>query len=407
MNKYLKLSLIIPLLAPIFHAVKNNEVKTLQAWESVSSGLRVVHQPYVTTLSLGDSLYLDGLVVESFYNEDSEVISDYTISGYDGANLGVQTITLNKGMFSTSFEVYVTNDLVRNTPITSSELMISEFAYLNEGDIGIEIYNPTSSLVSLEDYALVINYDDSDDTLISLADFDIASKEAFTISNFASSSHLYDSASIMVVLELEGATSISLLKDDTLSDHIEIVPHASWFNSTEGTMPGNVIRRHYKTVGPNPVFTAKEWIFAAESTNDYGLHFISDAITSIAEQAKAFARYVMYGAGMFAAGRVEEAFLALKKEYTLMSNEAKQYFIDNKDIKVEGINEEGKRDTATFREAQGRISVLASSSGNPSFIPSTALSFNIEGTGGILILVAILSISTGGFLIIRHKSKKN
>jgi len=407
MNQYLKLSLIIPLLVPLFHAVKNDEVKTLQAWESVSSGLRVVHEPYVTTLSLGDPLYLDGLVVESFYNEDSEVISDYTISGYDGANLGVQTITLNKGMFSTSFEVYVTNDLVRNSPITSSELLISEFVYLDEVDIGIEIYNPTSSLISLEDYALVINYEDGDDALISLSEFEVISKDTFTVSHFASSGAIYDSASVLVEIDLDGAIAINLVKEDAMIDKVELIPNTSWFRFDESPLLGNVIRRHYKTVGPNPVFTSNEWIFAEKSTSDYGTHQISETITSIAEQAKAFARYVMFGAGMFAAGRVEEAFLALKKEYTLMSNETKQYFIDNKDIKVEGINEEGKRDTATFREAQGRISVLASSSGNPSFIPSTGLSFNIEGTSGILMLVAILSISSGGFLIIRHKSKKN
>ena len=407
MNQYLKLSLIIPLLVPLLHAVKNDEVKSLKALESVSSGLRVVHEPYVTTLSLGDPLYLDGLVVESFYNDDSEVISDYTVSGYDSANLGVQTITLNKGMFSTSFEVYVTNDLVRNSPVISTELMISEFVYLNELDIGIEIYNPTSSLISLEDYALVINYEDGDDALISLSEFEVISKDTFTVSHFASSGAIYDSASVLVEIDLDGAIAINLVKEDTIIDNVELIPNTSWFRFDESPLLGNVIRRHYKTVGPNAVFTSNEWIFAENNTSDYGTHQISETITSIAEQAKAFARYVMYGAGMFAAGRVEEAFLALKKEYTLMSNEAKQYFIDNKDTKVEGINEKGKRDSATFREAQGRISVLASSSGNPSFIPSTGLSFNIEGTSGILMLVAILSISTGGFIIIRHKSKKN
>lgn len=405
MIKFSTKKLFLTTLLPLFLLVQNSNTVVTSALSSPSNAISVSHLPYVTKLSLGDPLYLDGLLIT---NEASEAVTNYTFSGYDNANLGTQLVTLTAGSSSTSFEVFVTNELVRNVNPQSTELLISEFAYLDQENIGIELFNPTSSPIDLDPYTLTINYESKEASIISLSSLEIDNKETFMVSHLSSSGDLNDLSSMLVEIDLNAATNITLTKEETIVDKIELVSTTPWFNDVSSSLFGNVVRRHYKTYRPSSSFFTNEWIFVGNDTSGYGLHQLSDVITSVEEQAKAFARYVMFGAGMFAAGRVEEAFFALKSEYEMMTFDAKEFFINNKKVKVEGLNESGKLISATFSEAHARISVLASRSGNPSFIPrDNSLSINFGETDSLLILGVVILFATAGFIFIRFKSKKN
>ena len=82
-------------------------------------------------------------------------------------------------------------------------------------------------------------------------------------------------------------------------------------------------------------------------------------VTTSLEQAKAWATYVMFGAGMFAAGRVEEAFRALEEEYQFMDLRSKAILFEQPNTSFQGINERDRLDVSTFREAVGRYNYLA------------------------------------------------
>jgi len=67
----------------------------------------------------------------------------------------------------------------------------------------------------------------------------------------------------------------------------------------------------------------------------------------------------MYGRGMFAAGRVEEAFRTMEAEYGWMHPTSQALIFSQPNTAITGINENGQQDTSTFREAVGRYNYLA------------------------------------------------
>jgi hypothetical protein len=67
----------------------------------------------------------------------------------------------------------------------------------------------------------------------------------------------------------------------------------------------------------------------------------------------------MFGAGMFAAGRVEEAFRELEAEYITMDESSKALIISQPQTTITGINENNRTYRSTFREAVGRFNYLA------------------------------------------------
>jgi hypothetical protein len=67
----------------------------------------------------------------------------------------------------------------------------------------------------------------------------------------------------------------------------------------------------------------------------------------------------MFGRGMFAAGRVEEAFRTLEEEYGFMNPLSQVLLFEQTNTQITGINERGNQDTSTLREAVGRYNYLA------------------------------------------------
>lgn len=403
MNSFIKTVLLLSIISPFFY-VTNNSSKEVRLTAQTNESISVEQKPYVTRLSLGDPLYLDGLIIK---DSSSQIIEDYVVTEHDPMNLGEQVVYINYENFSTSFTVFVTNETVRTSLVTTNDLFISEFIYLDENNIGIELYNNTTTSINLKDYKIKVTYDgDLSPLIIDLTDGDIPSKKTFTIANNLANEENLQASQLFVDIDLSNAVNLTLVKNEKEIDTIVFHGETGWFSIYDYLFAG-VMRRHYKVFNPSPTFTTNEWISTKLDTSNFNMHEVSSLVISIEEQAKAFARYVMFGAGMFAAGRVEEAYTSLKSEYSFMSNESKQYFIENKNVKVEGINETNKRVSVTFSDAHGRISVLASKTGNPSFIPaSKGFSFNLGKYGDLLIIGVILTISLTGYFLFRNKFKK-
>jgi hypothetical protein len=121
------------------------------------------------------------------------------------------------------------------------------------------------------------------------------------------------------------------------------------------------------------------------------------------EQAKAWATYVMFGAGMFAAGRVEEAFRALETEYQLMDYRSQNILFEEPNTTFQGINESNRLDNSTFREAVGRYNYLAVRVPGAEGL-NTASNYVFSW---LAILYLLLAVSGFTFLINLIKSRKN
>ena len=366
-------------------------------------GLSVTRKPYITKLSLGDELFTYGLEVTLTTNEGYEIIEDYSLSGFDPNDLGEQTITVAYQTYITSFDIFVTNENVFNTIDVAHDIFISEVINLNDNEYGLELFNNTPNDIDLSKYKVVINSENNVPIDISLSG-SILKDETFSVaSSSATDINLQNADNLSSQLDFNLATSIEIVKNEnSIIDHFAFAT-SSWFQ--ESDYDGNVTIRHYRNQKPETQFNGKSWYKAGNDTSNFNQHHIVKDIVTFENQAKAFARYVMFGAGMFAAGRVSEAFNALKTEYDLMSEGAKQFFINNKDTTVQGINESNKLVSVTFKEAHNRIAVLASRSGNTSFIPSS-FSFNFSGVAPYLIIgVAVVSI--GGYFLFIAKKKKS
>jgi hypothetical protein len=107
---------------------------------------------------------------------------------------------------------------------------------------------------------------------------------------------------------------------------------------------------------------------------------------------------------MFAAGRVEEAFLALETEYQLMDYRSQNILFEEPNTTFQGINERNRMDTSTFREAVGRYIYLAARvPGATGLINPNPSPFTINIL--ILISLGLVSIFTIlAFIKSRYKS---
>lgn len=365
----------------------------LQVNASESEAIVIKNKPYLTTLSLGDVLSLEGLVVTT--KDTSEVIdhNELGFSVFDNLNLGKQEVFVSYGQALTSFNVFVTNKYVRNYAPSIQEVFISEILYF-DNNYGIELYNGTLNPVALNNYELLI--EGSSSITISLEGKSIASKGTFTIVNETGFGGTGVSA-VDETLTFRNKTTVNLVKKGDAIDNFTF----SWMSDLN--IEKGSFRRNPHVNKPDMIGNADEWVFARDNISDFKKHTQSAAIVSVLEQAKAYARYVMFGAGMLAAGRVEEAFLALRAEFELMGNDARQYFIANKDTKVSGINEQGKSETVTFGNAHERIALLASRSGHKSFITNISTNNN---TNKILIIVGLAVIAILAYVILLLARKK-
>ena len=392
----------------LFFMNPNSTKSTRLNGESVL-GLKVINTPYITKLSLGDELYTEGLVIELTTSSGSEIIDDYDLSGHNPNDLGIQAIQVTNGSYISSFDVFVTNENVRNTIVSTSDLFISEIVFLDNNNFGLELYNNTNTQIDLSNYFLTLNYPEHDPVQIALPTETLDVQDAYTISSpLATLDDLVVANYKSGELDFTDIMNVTLTKETNslIVDNFEFIPDLSWFNPPSEFI-NSVVRKHYRNNQPSSTFDSQGWYITSTDTSDFGSHSVIEDIMSVEDQAKAFARYVMFGAGMFAAGRVNEAYQALKSEFELMSGASKAYFINNKNVTVQGYNETNKFVTVTFREAQGRISVLASRSGNVSFVPSTN-TFNLSFDNlAPYLLIGLVVLAFGSYIIFRVKTKKS
>ena len=403
--KFMSLSLVF---TSLFFMNPNSTKSTRLNGESVL-GLKVINTPYITKLSLGDELYTEGLVIELTTSSGSEIIDDYDLSGHNPNDLGIQAIQVTNGSYISSFDVFVTNENVRNTIVSTSDLFISEIVFLDNNNFGLELYNNTNTQTDLSNYFLTLNYPEHDPVQIALPTETLDVQDAYTISSpLATLDDLVVANYKSGELDFTDIMNVTLTKETNslIVDNFEFIPDLSWFNPPSEFI-NSVVRKHYRNNQPSSTFDSQGWYITSTDTSDFGSHSVIEDIMSVEDQAKAFARYVMFGAGMFAAGRVNEAYQALKSEFELMSGASKAYFINNKNVTVQGYNETNKFVTVTFREAQGRISVLASRSGNVSFVPSTN-TFNLSFDNlAPYLLIGLVVLAFGSYIIFRVKTKKS
>ena len=403
--KFMSLSLVF---TSLFFMNPNSTKSTRLNGESVL-GLKVINTPYITKLSLGDELYTEGLVIELTTSSGSEIIDDYDLSGHNPNDLGIQAIQVTNGSYISSFDVFVTNENVRNTIVSTSDLFISEIVFLDNNNFGLELYNNTNTQIDLSNYFLTLNYPEHDPVQIALPTETLDVQDAYTISSpLATLDDLVVANYKSGELDFTDIMNVTLTKETNslIVDNFEFIPDLSWFNPPSEFI-NSVVRKHYRNNQPSSTFDSQGWYITSTDTSDFGSHSVIEDIMSVEDQAKAFARYVMFGAGMFAAGRVNEAYQALKSEFELMSGASKAYFINNKNVTVQGYNETNKFVTVTFREAQGRISVLASRSGNVSFVPSTN-TFNLSFDNlAPYLLIGLVVLAFGSYIIFRVKTKKS
>lgn len=392
MNITYTLSLLFILTSPFSILAKSNRAtKDITLLSTSAPSLKIDNKPYITNYTLGESLILDGLVVEKDENGVKTTVEDYTVGEIDINNLGKQVIEIYGDDFYTYFNVFVSNRNVKSYASVTRDLFISEISLINNQNY-LEIYNNTSSSIDLSSYQIEI--ESSDNKIISLGVDELTSKTSLVLQ-----SGDYD-------FSLDSFATLSLQKNEIVIDQItRDQEEIDFFNATS-EFSNTILRRHHQVHNGAISFNPEEWINVGSDTSNFALHQVIDNIVSVPNQARAFARYVMYGAGMFAAGRVEEAFIALRDEFNLMEDSAKEYFIENKDEEVQGINEEGNLDTATFKEAQGRIGVLASTSGHNSFLPSSGTSFNLGDTTSVLIISGVAILLIGGYVIFRLKTRR-
>jgi hypothetical protein len=220
----------------------------------------------------------------------------------------------------------------------------------------VELFNPTLGTLSLDDYRFNIN-DTNYFFLEGLSLLPLSAIRVPVIEGVAVPGRVSASDPIIVVMPV---TKLWLLKRVDTFALFDSIPIATTMETRYGIkdLTTNVFQRYPKTLAPAYAYDPNEWI--AYDTNETLLPFaLAQPTVTPLEQAKAWAAYVMFGAGMLAAGRVEEAFRAIEAEYDAMALLSKQLMFSQPNTTITGINENNQQDRSTFREAVGRYNYLA------------------------------------------------
>jgi hypothetical protein len=167
-------------------------------------------------------------------------------------------------------------------------------------------------------------------------------------------------SSVDPIIMVTPVTRLWLLKRVDTFALFDTIPIANTMETRYGSkdLTTHVFQRHLQTLAPAYTYDPNEWI-AYDADTTLAPFALAEPMVTPLEQAKAWATYVMFGAGMFAAGRVEEAFRALETEYQLMDYRSQNTLFEEPNTTFQGINERNRLDTSTFREAVGRYNYLA------------------------------------------------
>lgn len=378
----------------IYHHPLSNPIKEAP----VASSLIIQKPAYQTVFSLGDTFNHHGLEIAFDDGENLSPITDFFISGDNPYTLGEQLITVSYQGLQATYPIKVTNEAAIFFPLVAEDIFISEYVRLNDSDLALELFNGTNSAVNLGDYSISI----TEEKVFGLNNVDLAVNETYVIASNTSKQEI-----LGVAQQIEADFSwvvgdmIELKKGQVPIDVINTIEDNT-SNCINGicSLDNSVLARSNKHFQKTTDFNKREWHVFGSDLSRLGQHHFASANLTYEQQAKAFGEYVMYGAGMFAAGRVEEAYQQLKEEYGFMHINAKAFFIQNPNYEIEGINEEGKLDKSTFKEASGRIAVLASRNGEPSFLPHSSSFSSDNSTIKNAILIALIAMTFVGFYLL-------
>jgi hypothetical protein len=284
-----------------------------------------------------------------------DVASLYAAS-IDTSVLSQQEIVINYLDSDFSFNIHITMEGSLVKPLLGIEPFISQLS-LNSSNSYLDIFNPTLENLTLASYAILIN--EMPFTFHSSLKLAPLSSQRIMFIPSAISNNAIDESFQIRLLSTSIISKITWLNvsNPIIKDQIEVYSHIP---TQYGSLPISDWRfiRSNKITGPEPTYQPNSWVARPHGTIETPYQLMSPVVTPL-QQATAWATYVMYGAGMFALGRVEEAFEALQSEYRFMDVMSQSLLFSQPETPITGINEQGKLDRSTFREAIGRYNYLA------------------------------------------------
>ena len=249
----------------------------------------------------------------------------------------------------------VSNAATLVNPLIGYDAYISSFSF-NDTQAFVELFNPTLGTLSLDDYRFNIN-DTNYFFLEGLSLLPLSAIRVPVIEGVAVPGIISSVDPIIIVTPI---TRLWLLKRVDTFALFDAIPITNTLETRYGNkdLASHVFQRYPKTLAPAYTYDPNEWL-ALDANNPLAPFTLAEPTVTPLEQAKAWATYVMFGAGMLAAGRVEEAFRELEAEYNAMALLSKQLMFSQPNTTITGINENNQQDRSTFREAVGRYNYLA------------------------------------------------
>jgi len=276
-------------------------------------------------------------------------VIDSQVLGYTPLNINYES-----RLYTYTIQITLEGSLVR--PLIGISPFISQWS-LQSDDMFIDVFNPTRYVVDLSSFAIQIN--DQAFTFTSNLTLNPLKTQRIVILQKEASRFTIDATYDLWVEPDTTITSIAFIKinDGQLLDRIPIQTDMEtrygWFSVQEWRFI-----RSSKVAGPESIYQPNSWLPRPHHTIKIAHEFMTHMVTPL-QQATAWATYVMYGAGMFAAGRVEAAFEALRSEYRFMDATSQSLLLSQPSNTITGINEQGRSDQSTFREAIVRYNYLA------------------------------------------------
>ncbi len=362
--------------------------RIMQVWMLPLVLLSTLQNPIQTEFDLMYPLGTE-IPLSDFPFQDQALVQ--AIDQIDPFMLLTTSISINHDTIDYSFKVTFTNEGVIVGPLVGEKPFISSFG-VNDTHRFVSLFNPTLSPLSLDNYQLVIN--DTDYAFDIVLSIPSMAEKRIPLVDGVSTINVIGDDGVVVLFPVQ---QISLKEASLLAiDHIEITEVMQVFNQ-DADISTHAFQRLPNVTNPETTYTSSSWV-ATPNEVDVPSHALFQPTVTPLIQAKAWAHYVMFGAGMNAAGRVEEAFRALEKEYQFMDPRSQAILFDEPNTSFQGINERDRLDTSTFREAVGRYNYLAARvpgangliNPNPSPFPINTLILISLGLVGLFALFAII-----------------
>lgn len=347
-----------------------------------------------TLFTLGEVFTHDGLVINANYNSGTvEVASGFTVSGVDTKVLGSQTATITYEGKTVTYSVDVTNNGASvGTSVTMSDLIISEYIEGSGYNKVIELFNGTGTSVDLSNYKLN-QYNNDSATISSTLELSgtIANGDVFIISGNQATQSLQDMADLVTnstVMGFNGNDAISLSKNDVEIDLVGTIGTSSDFAKD------TTLVRKSSISAPTMTYSAGDWDSYSVDTFSYlGAHTTGSGNVTAAEQATAFANYVMTGIGNNAHGNCVAVKSELDTEYGYMHADSKSVFQTSSD--------------SLFVNARARMTYLTNwvAAQSPSGVQSTPdnTSKNALIASAVIGILGLTTVS--GFYFLKKKKE--